>query len=112
MLIKETLNQATRILKKSKINSASLDAEILLSFAIRQSKEFIFAHPETNLTKKQSQKFQKLIAKRSINYPVAYLTGKKDFYGLAFKVNKNVLIPARKPKNWWKKRLVLLKKRD
>jgi len=70
-----------------------LDAEVLLSFVLKKPKEFLYAHPEFQPTKKQISNFQFLISKRIKGEPIAYLTGHKEFFGLDFLVNKNVLIP-------------------
>ena len=69
------------------------DAEILLSFVLNKSREYIISHPEIILTSTQITKFQKFINRRKDNEPVAYLTGHKEFYGLDFLVNKHTLIP-------------------
>lgn len=74
-------------------DSTALDSEVLLSFVIKKSKEFLLAHPEFEPTKKQISQFKKLTAKRAKGEPVAYLIGHKEFYGLNFEVNKNTLIP-------------------
>lgn len=70
-----------------------LDAEILFSLALNMPPEFIFAHPEKRLTKKEIMKFKNLVRRRIYGEPIAYIKGKKEFYGLEFEVNKNVLIP-------------------
>lgn len=93
MNIKTALFNATNKFKKSKMTSAHLDAEVILSFTLNKSREFIFAHPEKELTTKQLKHFNALIKKRGLNYPVAYITNNKEFYGLDFFVDKNVLIP-------------------
>lgn len=103
MTIKQALNWAIKKLKKSKIypvkwsrsefnrvNSAVLDAEVLLSFAIKKSKEWILTHPEANL---KTQEYKKLIERRCKHEPVAYITKTREFFGLNFFVDKNVLIP-------------------
>jgi len=88
MTIKEVLRIAY-----SKYKLSPLDAEILLSLAAGKSKEFILAHPEKELNSLKLKKFI-LFAKRRCNgEPVAHITGKKEFFGLEFRVNKNVLIP-------------------
>ncbi|KKR99067.1 MAG: Release factor glutamine methyltransferase [Candidatus Magasanikbacteria bacterium GW2011_GWC2_41_17] len=53
----------------------------------------LFAHPEFAPTAKQISHFKKLIARRAKGEPIAYLIGHKEFYGLDFEINKNVLIP-------------------
>lgn len=70
-----------------------LDLEILISFVIKKSREFILAHPDKSVTGNQQLAIGKLIKRRIANEPIAYITGHKEFYGLDFKVNKHTLIP-------------------
>ena len=77
--------------KKTKLNI--FDIELILAYVLKKSREFIIAHPEHKLTKSQITNSKLLIKKRLKGVPIAYLTGHKEFYGLNFKVNKNVLIP-------------------
>ena len=93
MNIKQALVFGTEKLKKIKINSAVLDAEILLSWILKKPKEFIYAHPEKIINSQQLTKFRKLINQCAKGMPIAYLTGHKEFYGLNFLVNKDTLIP-------------------
>ncbi len=80
-----------KLFKKSA--SAMLDTEVLLAFVIKKKKVFLYLHSELKLTDKQARKFKKMISRRGAGMPVAYLTGNKEFYGLGFIVNKNVLLP-------------------
>ena len=91
MTIKQITAWAAPKLNKS--TSPSLDTEVLLSFTLGRPKEFIYSHPETELTTTQLNDFKKLISRRAKGEPVAYLTNHKEFYGLDFYVDKNVLIP-------------------
>lgn len=77
----------------SKYKLSPLDAEILLSLALQKPKEHALAHPEEKLAPAQIKKFSKFAERRSAGEPVAYITGEKEFFGLGFAVNKNVLIP-------------------
>ncbi|MFH1565544.1 MAG: HemK/PrmC family methyltransferase [bacterium] len=80
--------------KLSKISSTpKLDVEVLLSFAIKKPKEFLYTYPEYKLTKKQKSKFNAAIKRRLKNEPIAYIIGEKEFYGLNFTVSKITLIP-------------------
>lgn len=96
----ETIRQAqTRAfvrLKKAKIKTAALDAVVLLGFILHKPKEYLYAYPEKKLSEKQRQRLNKIIVQRAKGIPVAYLTGQKEFYGLLFFVDKNVLIPRPK----------------
>lgn len=91
MTIKKALIKAVE--RFQAFDSAQLDAEILLSFALNKTKEFLHAHPESKLNWIQKIRFFYLILRRCQNWPIAYLTGKREFYGRIFFVNKNVLIP-------------------
>lgn len=69
------------------------EVDILLSFVTHKTKEYIFGHPEHKITILQYDEFQSLVRRRKRGEPIAYITGHKEFYGLDFMVNKNVLIP-------------------
>lgn len=64
-----------------------------MAHAISQEKEFIIAHPEYKLSLWEWVKFKYYIYKRKQNYPLAYITGKKEFYGLDFNITEDVLVP-------------------
>ncbi len=93
MTIAQSLKFAADKLTAQKINLPHLEAEILLSEILKKPREFVLAHAEKKLTAGQTAKFKSQISRRLAYEPTAYLTGHKEFYGLNFKVNKNVLIP-------------------
>ena len=90
MNIGQVLKINSLILAKNKIPNPHLDAEILLSFTINKSREYLLAHPEKDIARARVIKYSRLINKRAKSYPIAYLTGHKSFYGLDFFVNKDV----------------------
>jgi len=91
--VQEALQYGQNKLKDAKIDSAYLDAEILLCYVLGISREELYKKPETKIRSSKWTKYVKLISKRKKHHPIAYLIGKKEFYGLEFFVNKNVLIP-------------------
>lgn len=70
-----------------------LDAELLLAHLLARTREYVLTHFDHQLTLRQSRAFVKLVKKRSCGVPLAYITGHKEFFGLDFFVNKQVLIP-------------------
>ncbi len=91
-----TIHQAFSLgVKKIEPTSTSpfLDAEVLLSHVLKKPKEFLFINPTVPISPTAQKKFFSLIKKRAANWPVAYLTNHKGFFGLDFYVDKNVLIP-------------------
>ena len=107
--IQELLSTATTKLKHSDSQTPQLDAEVLLAHALKKPREYILAHPEKSLTKLKIENFKLKIARRSLGEPVAYITGQKEFYGLDFFVNKNVLIPRPETELIVDKALTLIK---
>lgn len=98
MTIKEALKSATEILRASNSPSAYLDAEVLLLHALKKrkgacDKSWIYINSNYNLSQKEKKSFFDLIKKRRLHEPVAYIIGKKEFYGYEFYVDRSVLIP-------------------
>lgn len=69
------------------------EAEIILAHILKIDRANMIAHPELRLTFFQFLKLSR--AKRALknNVPLAYILGQKEFFGLNFFVNKNLLIP-------------------
>ncbi len=72
---------------------APVDARVLLRTVLRVGDAYIAAHPEQQLTNEQREEYQALLQRRRAGEPIAYLTGEREFYSLAFKVTSAVLIP-------------------
>jgi release factor glutamine methyltransferase len=69
------------------------DARILLRFCLSLSDEEFFANPEKKVKTRQWKFYLRLLYKRSKSTPIAYLTGKKEFWSLPFLVRPGVFIP-------------------
>lgn len=70
-----------------------LDAAVLLAHALGVSKERLFAAYPEPLPEVALLRFERLLARREVGEPVAYLRGYKEFYGRPFIVDRHVLIP-------------------
>jgi release factor glutamine methyltransferase len=86
------LRNAASLLAESS-DSAALDAEILLCLALDKPRSYLRAWPDRALTPDQLAHFQTLIRKRLRGTPVAYLTGRREFWSREFRVTPDVLIP-------------------
>ena len=87
------LNQGSFQLKSKGIFSHILDAEILLSKILGKKREKILVNLDQKISNNQIKLYKKLIARRSLNEPIAYILSEKEFWGKSFEVNKNTLIP-------------------
>lgn len=74
-------------------NLKRLDALLLLEFVLKKPREFLLAHGETELKNSQVKKLAQLEKRVSKNEPLAYILGKKEFFGYDFLVSPDVLIP-------------------
>jgi release factor glutamine methyltransferase len=70
-----------------------VDARALLRAALGVSDAYLVAHPGHALTGAQRERYLAWVERRRAGEPVAYLTGEREFYSLAFKVTPAVLIP-------------------
>ena len=93
MTIAEALRDAVQRLAAAGLKEAQKDARLLLSFALGQPKEFLFAHPEYELSEAERSSFDDAVHRRENHEPVQYITGRTEFYGLEFTVSPAVLIP-------------------
>ena len=93
MKLEKAINNAYQTLKKNNIQSALLDCEILLSEAIKKSREFIILNSYHDISYEENAHFQKMISERAKGKPIAYLTGKKFFWENEFYIDEGVLIP-------------------
>ena len=91
--VAEVLLQATTRLEMGGIDSPRLDAEILLAHVLNWRRLSLYVDAEKILPLEKILRFEELITRRLKKIPVAYLTGSKEFFGLNFAVNENVLIP-------------------
>jgi len=69
------------------------EARLLLAAATGFSESSVVAYPERQLPAAALERFQEFVRRRRTGEPVAYILGRKEFYGLELAVNPAVLIP-------------------
>ena len=73
-------------------NEALFDADILIAHLLKKERSWLLSHSDFDFLPYKNE-FEAFVKKRSTGFPIAYLTGTKDFFGRTFYVNENVLIP-------------------
>lgn len=91
--IRDQLINARATLRASGNYDGWLDAEVLLAHVLNVDRAWLHAHPERPLTAAERQRFRRLVERRREHVPVAYLTGRREFYGHDLRVTPAVLIP-------------------
>jgi release factor glutamine methyltransferase len=74
-------------------DSAALDAEVLLCLALDKPRAYLRAWPDRKPEPDQILLFQTLLRQRRQGAPIAYLTGRREFWSRDFQVSPDVLIP-------------------
>jgi release factor glutamine methyltransferase len=69
------------------------EARLLLAAACGFSEASVVAFPERALPPETETRFRGYVQRRAKGEPVAYILGRKEFYGLELSVNPSVLIP-------------------
>ena len=111
MTLRELLIQGINKLKNSNINNPQLILEIFLSNILSKPKEWIIANPDFKLKNPEIiEKFNEYIQRKKDGEPVEYIVGKKEFYSINLKVNKNVLIPRPETEILVEKAIKIIKK--
>lgn len=87
------INAATQRLEEAHIDTARLDAQVILAHVLGVERSWLFAHYEHILTPDQAEAYMDLVVRRVAHEPVAYLVNHKEFYGIDLYVDPRVLIP-------------------
>lgn len=77
----------------SKVRMDSLELRMLLEKALGFSRVKLITHADQALTDGQARAVSAVLSRRLAGEPVAYIVGSREFYGLSFEVNADVLIP-------------------
>jgi release factor glutamine methyltransferase len=93
MTRRQALSHARKLLATNNIESASLEAELLLRHALKIDRIQLYTEPDQGLTPQQEETYRHCIERRLKGEPSAYIVGHREFFGLDFYVDKNVLIP-------------------
>lgn len=89
----EALAWGTKYLHHRKIDTARLDAEVVLAHCLDEDRTALYGHPTLQLTPVEVSHFTTLVIRRGAHEPLAYLTGSREFWSLALAVHPGVLIP-------------------
>lgn len=75
------------------IPTPRLDSEVLLAYAFSTDRLGLYLRYGRIVPESVLEVFRSLVRRRVAREPVAYITGEKEFYGLSFRVTRDVLVP-------------------
>jgi release factor glutamine methyltransferase len=112
MEVLELINSGSQELKNNNVNSYRLDSEILLAKILKKKREELLVSLDQKVNSYTIRNFKKLISRRSLKEPIAYILKKKEFWSKDFYVNKDTLIPRPETELLVEKIIKIYKKRN
>lgn len=89
----DLLRSGTMRLAGAGIDTARLDAEVLLRHVAELDRAGLFLRLPDPAPDGLDRRFEGLLTRRAAGEPVAYIVGRREFMGLPFRVASGVLIP-------------------
>lgn len=93
MTIATFLSYASKTLEAAGIQTARLDALVIMERTLRHNKAWLLGHGEEPIPPEKHADLHAKVARRAKREPLAYMLGQQEFYGRQFTVNPYVLIP-------------------
>ena len=91
--VRDVLGAARTRLAEAGIETASVDARVLLEFALARPQVWLHANPEALIAAADLDRFEGLLARREQRQPVSQIVGRREFWSLSFDVTQDVLTP-------------------
>lgn len=110
--VRELLNEAAAVLDEAGVMEPRLEARSLLGFAIGADRTFLITNPHSEVAPEKEEHFRDLLARRASREPFQHITGVQEFYGLDFRVTRDVLIPRPETEILVEAAIGLLKERE
>ncbi|MFN2427572.1 MAG: peptide chain release factor N(5)-glutamine methyltransferase [Candidatus Binatia bacterium] len=89
----EYLQVTATFLAGKGVEGARLDAELLLAETVGMTRTQLYTNFEQPLAAPEVARFRELVRRRAAREPVAYITGRREFWSLDFTVDRRVLVP-------------------
>ena len=85
--------EAAQVLRRSDVPEPRREAGSLLAPVLRADRTYLITHAEEPIAAEDLKVFREWTARRANGEPLQYITGHREFFGLDFAVNHDVLIP-------------------
>lgn len=101
--IKKLLLWTTHYFQEHHLDSPRLDAELLLAHVLHKQRIYLYTDFDLIVEPSELARYREYIKKRVSGISTAAIIGEKEFMGLTFKVNEDVLIPRPDTETWLEK---------
>ena len=90
MTVFQWLMNARKSLEAEGFEASTLEAQLLLKHSLGVERSWLFSHPDSEI---ETDPVDELLRRRKSHEPLAYILGRREFYGREFEVTPAVLIP-------------------
>jgi len=101
--IKKLLLWTTHYFQEHHLDSPRLDAELLLAHVLHKQRIYLYTDFDLIVEPSELAQYREYIKKRVSGISTAAIIGEKEFMGLTFQVNEDVLIPRPDTETWLEK---------
>lgn len=91
--VRDILQKTEVYLREKNVDSPRLSAQLILSKGLGADRMKLFLDLDRPLKAEELDALRPLVARRGRGEPVAYITGEREFFSMAFEVSQDVLIP-------------------
>lgn len=93
LTVLEIIKRTTGFFEQRGVESARLNAELLIGHALGLKRMQLYLQFERPLTEPELEKIRPLVKRRGAREPLQYILGETEFSGLKLKVDRRALIP-------------------
>ena len=93
LTVLEIIKRTTEFFASKGIESARLNAELLIGHALGRKRMQLYMEFERPLAEAELEKIRPLVRRRAHREPLQYIIGETEFHGLKLKVDRRALIP-------------------
>lgn len=91
--VKDLAAWTAKFFAEKGIDNPRLDAEVLLAHALGENRIDLYLRPERKVPPEILAVFKGFLQRRARREPVAYITGRREFYSIPLQVGPDVLVP-------------------
>ena len=86
--IEKLLKDGIEIIEKRDYNNPLLDVQLILSHLLEKDNIYLHLHRKDEVDDLLAETFYRMAEKRSVGYPLQYMTNSQEFMGLEFYVQE------------------------
>jgi len=91
--IRALLDDAVERLERAGVPDPRIDAELLLAELLGIGRTRLFLRRTESLTAEPAERFERWLVRRESREPLQHITGRQEFHGISFDVDRRALIP-------------------